>query len=328
MMQGRMNDMTAKSAASIRSDDQTIRARVLRAIAGNRVAGLHFPGHFLDIDWQEVAGGAARAVLSYGPHDRDADGAVNIAVLGIFADHVLAASARTGAAPGARLGTIHLHLQFTGEAVTGDIHAASCLLGRSEGATLQQSLSSVTMHANGKPVCHANGGFVLLDPPPGVTLGPLPWERTEHPPLVPVDVGKLAPSECAILKACDAALAKASPQASFIQNFWGGVPRRSATGSSNRVAIGPHIGNRVGHVQGGILLGLAATNARAAAPAAMMLSNVSAWYMSPGRGAALGIRSRVLHAGRTTAVVSTEIKTAAGERVLVAVSHHVARKHD
>ena len=136
------------------------------------------------------------------------------------------------------------------------------------------------------------------------------------------------PQERAILRACDAALAKASPQASFIQHLWGGVPRRTAHGASNRVAIGPHIGNRVGHVQGGALLGLAATTARAAAPAAMMLSNVSAWYISPGRGAALSIRSRVVHAGRTIAVVRTEIKTPAGERVLEALSHHVARKRD
>jgi len=36
----------------------------------------------------------------------------------------------------------------------------------------------------------------------------------------------------------------------------------------------------------------------------------------------------VVHAGRTIAVVRTEIKTSAGERVLEAVSHHVARKRD
>ncbi|MCX5820936.1 MAG: PaaI family thioesterase [Deltaproteobacteria bacterium] len=146
--------MTPKLSASKHSNDQTIRARVLHAIAGNRFPGLHFPGHFLDIKWIDVTGGTARATLE----------------------------------------------------------------------------------------------------------------------------------------------------------------------------DGPHIGNRVGHVQGGILLGLAATTACAAAPAAMMLSNVSAWYISPGRGDKLRIRSRILHTGRTTVVVRTEIKAAGGERVLEAVSHHVARK--
>ena len=308
------------------SNDQAILARVLRAIAGNRTAGLHFPGHFLDIEWREVGGGTARLSLADGPHCRDANGGVNIVALGIFVDNALAAPARFGAPPGARLGTIHLQLQFTGASATGDISAESRLLGRTEGAALQQSLSSATFLANGKSICHASDEFMLLDAPPGVTLAPLPWERKEPPRILPVDAGELELHERAILEACDAALANASPQASFIQHFWGGVPRRTAQGASNRVVIGPHIGNRVGHVQGGILFGIAATNACAAAPEAMMLSNASVWYISPGRGAALGVRSRVVHAGRTIVVVRTEIKTDAGDRVVEAVSHHVARK--
>ena len=58
----------------------------------------------------------------------------------------------------------------------------------------------------------------------------------------------------------------------------------------------------------------------------MMLSNVSAWYISPGHGKSLRVRSTVMHAGRTIAVVRTEIKTAAGQRVLETVTHHVARE--
>jgi acyl-coenzyme A thioesterase PaaI-like protein len=318
--------MTPKLPASVHSDDQTIRARVFRAIACNRVPGLHFPGHFLDTKWKDVSGGTARATLEDGPHCRNADGTINMVVMGILADHVLAASIRTGVSPGARMGTIHLHLQFTGAPVTGDIDAVSLLLGKREGVTLRQSLSSGTLYAQGKPVCHANGEFALLDPPPGVTLGPMPWELAGSPSITPVDIGKLESHESAILKACDAALAKVSPQTSFIEHFWGGAPRQNAHGASNRVVIGPHIGNRVGHVQGGILFGLAATTACAAAPAAMMLSNASAWYISPGRGDKLEIRSRILHAGRNTVVVRTEIKTAGNERVVEAVSHHVARE--
>ena len=322
--------MIPKCSDSMHFNDQAIRARVLQAISRNRVPGLHFAGHFLDIECQDITGETARFAIPDGPHCRDANGAVNIAVLGILADNALAAPTRLGASPGARLGTIHLQLQFTGAPVTGDLSAESRLLGRSEGAALQKSLSSATFYANGKSICYGSGEFVLLDAPPGVTLAPRPWERerTEIPQIVPLDAGKLEPHERAILKACDAALANASSQATFIQHFWGGVPRRNAQGASNRVAIGPHIGNRIGHVQGGILFGLAANNACAAVPEAMMLSNASAWYISPGRGAALIVRSRVVHVGRTIALVHTEIKTAGGERVLEAVTHHVARKRD
>ncbi len=307
-------------------DNQAIRARVLRAIAGNRVPGLNFPGHFLDIDWREVAGGSAQAALAIGRHCTDADGTLNIVPLGILADNMLAAVSRTGASPGVRLGTIRLQLQFTGAPISGDITAASRLLGRTEGATLRQSLASAAIFANGKPVCHASGEFALLVAPPGVTLGPLPWERTEPASVVAVDIDSLDQRERAILTACDAALAKISDHSPFIRHFWGGMPRRSAHGTGNRVTIGPHIANRVGHVQGGILIGLAAANACEAAPAAMMLSSISAWYISPGRGIALRIRSRILHAGRTVTVVRTEIKNVGGERVLEAVSNHVARR--
>jgi len=318
--------MPSRPATAIHPDAQAIRARVLRGIAGNRVAGLHFPGYFLDFQWQEVAGETARMTLADGPHCRDASGEIDIAALAILADTALATTARLKVAPGVRLATIHLQLQFTGAPATGDISAAARLLGFSAGAALRQSLSSATLSANGTAVCHASGEFGVLDPPPGVTLAPLPWQHVEAPAPAPVDAGVLAAHERAILKACDAALAKASPQASFIRHFWGGVPQRTANGASNRVIIGPHLGNRVGHVQGGILFGIAAASAGAAAPATMMLSNVSAWYISPGHGRALAVKSRVVHAGRTVAVIRTEIKTTAGERVLEAVTHHVARK--
>lgn len=320
--------MTPTPSDAVLASEQTIRARVLRAIAANRTAGLHFPGHFLAIEWEAASAGTAEGLVADGPHFRNREGAMGMAVLGIFADNLLAAAVRTGTPPGVRLGTIYLHLQFTGAPATGDINGTSRLLCLREGATLQQSLTSGTLYAQGRPICHLGGEFVLLDPPSGVVLGPLPWERTGPPPVVPVDIGRLDPHEDGILDACDAALAKASPRASFIEHFWGGAPRRTARGASNRVVIGPHIGNRVGHVQGGIMLGLAARTADAAAPAAMMMSNLSAWYVSPGRGDHLQIRSSVLHAGRTTAVVRTEIKTGDGERVLEAVSHHVARKRE
>jgi acyl-coenzyme A thioesterase PaaI-like protein len=322
--------MTLEHSDPMPFNDHAIRARVLQAIARNRVPGLHFAGHFLDIQCRELDGDTARFAVPDGPHCRDADGAVNIGALGILADNVLAAPTRFGESPGARLGTVHLQLQFTGAPLIGDLSAQSRMLGRSEGAIMQKSLSSATFYANGKSIAHGSGEFVLLDAPPGVTLAPRPWERgcAEPPQTVPVDIGAFEPHERAILKACDAALAKASREAAFIQHFWGGVPRRNAQGASSRVEIGWHIGNRIGHVQGGILFGLAAACACAAAPSAMMLSNASAWYISPGRGAALAVRSRVVHAGRTTAVVRTEIKTAGGERVLEAVTQHVARKHD
>jgi acyl-coenzyme A thioesterase PaaI-like protein len=58
----------------------------------------------------------------------------------------------------------------------------------------------------------------------------------------------------------------------------------------------------------------------------MMLSNLSAFFLAPGHGAALAIRSHLLRAGRTLAVVRTEIRNADGERVLETISDHVATR--
>ena len=307
-------------------DAQAIRARVLRGVAGNRTPGLHFPGFFLDIQWHEVAGEAARVAIADGPHCRDADGGIDIVALAILADTALATSTRVLVAPGARLATIHMQMQFTGAPATGDISADAQLLGFNSGTALRQSLTSATLHANGKAICHASGEFVTLNPPPGVTLAPLPWQDSKTPAGPQLAENALDASERRVLKACDAALAQASAQRSFIQHFWGGAPQRTAHGAAMRVAIGPHLGNRVGHVQGGISFGMAAACACAAVPATMMLSNVSACYISPGHGKSLSVKSRVVHAGRSIAVVRTEIKTATGERVLETVTHHVARK--
>ena len=89
------------------------------------------------------------------------------------------------------------------------------------------------------------------------------------------------------------------------------LPVATADGARYTVKIGPHHGNRVGHVQGGLLLGLAASGARAAAPRHPVLSAIAAWYISPGQGRALRIRSRRVHEGRSFAVVRTEIVRAA-----------------
>lgn len=318
--------MTSDRPDPTNPENAMIRERALNAIARNRIPGLHFTGHFLGVEWLEATPEIVRLKLPDGPHCRDADGRVNFVALGMLADHLLATTTRTDGDQGARLGTLFLQLQFTGAPICGDITGEARLLGRSEGAAMQKMTSAGTISANRRTVCQASGEFVFLGAPPGVSLAPLPWQRGESfPPVEPVAEQDLHPEERAILKTCDRALKRASPQATFVQHFWGGIPRRTASGASNRPEIGLHIGNRVGHVQGGALLGLAGVTARAAAPAGMMLSNLSAWYISPGRGAALSIRSRVLHAGRTTAVVRTEIRTTEGERVVEAVSHHMKR---
>ena len=308
-------------------DTTAIRAQVLRGIAGNRIPGLHFAGYFLDMALPRIDGERVEMSVPHAPHTRDADGLIDLTALCMLADSSLATATRNQVAAGARLATLHLQMQFTGLPAAGDAHAVAQPLGAFAGTAVHQLLASATIATTAGTICHASAEFAALDPPPGVELAPLPWQYATTPQLVALTEKELTAHERPILRACNAALAKAAAQPAFIQHFWGGLPVRTRDGARTRFAVGPHLGNRVGHVQGGISVGIAARCACAAAPAHMLLSNISACYISPGRGKALAVRSRVVHAGKTIAVVRTEVKTGAGARVLEVVTHHVARKH-
>ena len=85
---------------------------------------------------------------------------------------------------------------------------------------------------------------------------------------------------------------------------------------------GPHAGNRVGHAQGGLLMGFGAVTASAALGEPWRLSALNAWFVSPGEGSGLRASSTAWHQGRDTAVVRTEIFGEDERRVLEMVSAH------
>jgi len=303
-----------------------IRARVLRGIAGNRTPGLHFAGYFLDLALPRFDGDSVDLALPHAPHTTDADGQLDLTALCMLADTALATATRSQVADGARLATLHLQMQFTGLPASSGVRAIAHPLGAFSDTAVPQLHATATIATATGILCHTTAEFAALAPPPGVALAPLPWQLATPPAQIELTEKTLAADERPIYKYGQTALKKASAQPAFIQHFWGGLPLRTKDGARTRFAVGPHLGNRVGHVQGGISVGIAARTACVAAPAHMLLSNIAAWYISPGRGKALTVRSRVVHAGKTIAVVRTEVKTDTGARVLEVVTHHVARK--
>jgi uncharacterized protein (TIGR00369 family) len=112
-----------------------------------------------------------------------------------------------------------------------------------------------------------------------------------------------------------------------MRHFWGFLPQAAPGGASCVMPNGPHVGNRVGFVQGGILFGLAAATATAALPDSWMLSAVAAAFISPGQGAALRAQASIVHQGQRSAVIRTEVTRADGRRVLEVMSTHVMSAH-
>lgn len=302
----------------------SIRRRVISALTANRLPGFHFPGYFLGLEWPRIGTDRLEETMPDGPHCRAADGSIALTAFSVLLDTALATAPRLKIKRGVRQATVHLHAQFTGQPLQGKLSAKSRLESFTTGGAVREALSSVTIHAGGKPVCHAMGSFVVLPAPAGVKLAPLPWQRKGRGRVVAFDEEGLESGERAIMKACDSALRRADRRHAFIEHFWSALPQASADGARCHVKIGPQHGNRVGHVQGGLLLGLAAVTAQAAAPRHPRLSAISAWFISPGQGRSLKIRSQRFHEGRSFAGIHTEVRNADGTRVLEVVSHHAA----
>jgi acyl-coenzyme A thioesterase PaaI-like protein len=257
--------------------------------------------------------------LSYeaGEHD--------IGSLAVLADFALGMAIRANLDPATRLATVSMTLELAKYPRPGIVSAASrChgFLGEGDG---RMGRGRVVLEDGAGEIGYGSGAFMVLQAPPGVTLHPVPLRKRgdAEPPLPAED--ELAPDELSILRHADEALERAARSGEpFMRHFWGFLPQAEPEGASCEMPTGPHVGNRVGYVQGGILLGLAASTATAAAPEKWMLSALAAAFISPGEGPALQARSRVVHQGQRSCVIRTEILRTDGRRVLEALSTHSA----
>lgn len=304
--------------------DTTIRGRVVSGLSANRLPGFHFPGYFLGLEWPRLGTDDLEETMADGPHCRAADGSIAITAFCVLLDTALASAPRLKIRRGVRQATVHLHAQFTGHPIRGKLSAKARFEGFSTCGTVREALSSASIDAGSRLICRALGTFVVLPPPPGVKLAPMPWQRKGGERVVRLPGEELRSDERAILSACDAALRQADDHRAFIEHFWSALPKPTTNGARCQIAIGPQHSNRVGHVQGGLLLGLAGATAQAAAPRHPRVSAISAWFISPGRGPSLKIRSQRFHEGRSFAGIRTEIRNSDGSRVLEVVSHHAA----
>ena len=302
-------------------DEHEICRRALQALARNRDPGYHFGGHFLDLQCRRYEAGVAQFDLEPGPHCVDADGSMNLGALLLLADMTLAASNRLHVDPSARTATLALRIEFTGAPALGLLRAESKSNGFSPHTALAQAASAGSIRAAGAVVARMSGIWVAPPAPDGRALNPLPWERkhaTVVPALAPRQLDAL---EKSVMRRVRQAL-RAAPHGGFLRNLWQPVVRHTPRGAASRLALGMHVGNRVGHAQGGLLLNAALATAIGAVPHHPLLTAASAWFISPGQGRALRSRSTVLQKGRNVAVVRTEVFASGGKRVLEVVSNH------
>ena len=298
-----------------------IRNRVLRGIALNRQPGFHFPGNFLDISYDRVARDVSQLSIEPGAWCTAADGQVDLGSLAILADLALGACIRAQLSRERRLATVSMHLQFTGAPARGRLRAGAEFQGFFREAAGTLGLSRVAVAGAAGSVCYGTGSFMALAQPRGVVLHPVPLRTRRSPEPSNLTAEDLDENETRILRRADAAL---EVDGNFAENFWGFHPKKVNSGAASKMHNGLHVGNRVGHAQGGIMLGLAAATAAAALTGNWSLSGISAWYVSPGDGKSLLASAKVVHQGRLTAVVRTQISSKGRRRVLEVVTTHCA----
>lgn len=307
-------------------DAHPIIQRVIRAIALNRHPGYHFGGNFLGLAFTEVRDAHSILELSPDTHCQDVDGQTNIAAVAMLADMGLATGIRANLDGATRLATVALSLQLTGVPRLGPLKASSVSQGFIQDSSGKQGLSTSTVTAGGELLCFGTGAFMVLRPPTHMTLSPIPWVENPPPDHVELDLDSLSEDEQWILsharRSLSASLEKGDD---FIRHFFGFHPHPIERGAHAVLQNGPHVGNRVGHVQGGITLGLALTTANAALGQDWMLSSVTASYVSPGEGETITARSHTIHRGKLTAVVRTEVTSSHGRQVLEVLTNHARR---
>ncbi len=301
--------------------EESIRQRVLRAIGLNRTPGYHFPGNFIDLSFDRVASEGSR--VSY---EADAQMAGDIGSLAVAADFALGTAVRADLDPATRLATVSMTLELAAAPRAGLVTLASrChgFVGEGDGRI---GRTRVLLEDAGGEFGYGSGAFMVLPPPPGVALHPVPHRRRGDPEPPVLEARDLAPDELLILRRAEEALEQQKNP--FLRHFWGFLPETGPGGATCVMPNGPHVGNRVGYVQGGILLGLAAATATAALPETWMLGSVAAAFISPGQGPALKAQAGIVHQGQRMSVIRTEITRSDGRRVLEAMSTHIRLPDD
>ena len=303
-----------------------IMRQVRRAIALNRSPGWHFGGNFIDVIFNKVHGVDAILTVPAAQHNLDSEGHLSVAMVAMLADMGLGNAVRASLDPASRLATVSISLQFNGVTCTGDIEAVGKGRGFVQGIGGLQGLSDCVITCNDQLICIGLGSFMIMPPPPGVELHPIPWIKAPAPVDPPLDLDSLNEKERWILHHAEHTLQTSLANGEdFISHFLGFLPTPGERSAYCELINGPHIGNRVGHFQGGIVLAFGMTTAEAALNKDWVMTGATASYISPGQGATISARSVVLHQGRSTAVVKTEVLNVDGRQVLEVLTNHSRR---
>ena len=300
-----------------------LRHRVLTALALERTPGFNYSGNYLGTRFIDLTPPRAVIEIDHGLHCQDPSGEGDIAAICLLADISMGSVVRAQLSPAQRLATVSMSLQFSGAPRVGPFSGVGEFVQFVDGADSRQGLCKVSVTGGGQGLLFGTGAFMVMKPPPGRTMYPL--VSAVHAEAAPLAENELTADEQDLLRRADEAIQSCGGGRGFLRHFWGFVPQAGAEGARCTVSNGPHLGNRVGHLQGGLQLGMAIVTAETALPAGWRTSGIAAFFIGAGVGAAITAEARIEHQGRNTAVVRTRLTAQGGQRVLDATTTHIRR---
>lgn len=275
----------------------------LAAVARTRAEGLHFWGRILGLDTVTSSDGT--------PLLRAAAG-TDVTTIATLTDLCLGHAIRREVDAGRRLATTSLTMQHIA-APSGPVTCGSRLVWL-DPAGRRALVQAYAEDADGALVATARAWFSLVPVAPGSSFVPMPWERDAGPSgpsgRRPLDPADLTADELAAVVTATAAQRRRSasglPLAEELLGLtWHRVDREHLTGSAT---LGPHVGNRIGVLQGGALYGVAALAAQRLAGPDMELAESSLQYLRPGDGRRLTVLATLTRRGRTVAFVDVSVE--------------------
>ncbi len=307
-------------------DDHVIVKKALRAIALNRTPGYSFCGNFFDFSYDSADQDHSIVHVIPEAQSVGTGGQIHTVVQAILADMGLATCLRYNIGDRHRTATVSLSLQFTGVVPNGTLIATSYSQAHLQGVQGRQGISQTRLTCGAELVAIGSAAFMILPMPEGTILPPVPWVSQKPPAHPPLDLESLNEKEQWILDRVRQSVSACEKSGqNFLSHFLTLAPQLVEGGAICEVENGPHIGNRVGHVQGGIILAIGMVCASAALGDEWLLSGVTATYISPGEGDIILAHAVIVHQGRMTAVLKTSVKSGSGKVALEILSTHARR---
>ena len=285
-----------------------VRASAMRAVARTRVQGLHFYGQVLGMTVSPPAEGPPRPHLA--PDRCITPGPVPPVAVAVAADLAMGSAVRAAVGAGRRLGTTSMTLHHLSPVVTAPVRTAASVVWLDADRHNGLARADLT-DATGALVGAAQGWFMALPVPAGVNLRLLPWELRELPAVPDLVPEELREDERAAVDATLRAAQRARAHGTSVSGeltalTWEDTAEGAARGS---LRIGPELGNRVGHVQGGALYGIGLAVAARAVGAGFEPADGAWQFLRPGDGELLVAEASVSRVGRRAAFASVQLTT-------------------